>query len=121
GGDLRAFEQLVRISVDLRIRGGKLGLYLRPVGVELLGQNERQGRHDALPHFRRRTEDRHGIVGADGDPGIDPWNLRGAQRVGHAAQAGSVKANISPAAPSTKPRRLTAVATDAWLVCLVMA
>src|SRR5262249_22376271 len=76
---------------------------------------------DALPHFRRRTEDRHGIVGADGDPGIDPGNLRGAQRVGHAAQAGSVKANISPAAPSTKPRRLTAVATDAWLVCLVMA
>src|SRR5262249_6232066 len=58
GGDLRAFEQLVRIAIDLRVRRRELYLDLRPIGVELLRQNERQGGHDALAHFRRWTEDR---------------------------------------------------------------
>jgi hypothetical protein len=37
GGDLRAFEQLVRIAVELWVGGGELAFHLRPVGVELLG------------------------------------------------------------------------------------
>ena len=77
----------MRIAVDLRARWREFHLDLRPISVEFLRQNQRQGGQDALPHFRRRAENRHRIVGTDGDPGIDLRAWHRAERLGNAGHA----------------------------------
>ena len=67
GGELLAAE--VRVAV-LRVGAGPLGLDLRPVEVELLGDEHRHRRHHALPHLEHRQHDAHGVVGVDLDPDV---------------------------------------------------
>jgi hypothetical protein len=57
------------VAVELRIGGGELDLHLRPVGVHLLGDDERQRGHRALAHLGAGAEDRHRAVEGDLHPG----------------------------------------------------
>ncbi len=69
-GDCDEETAEARIAVDLVVRRRLLDHYVGPVRVEFLGNNHRQGCHDALPHLDRRRHDRNGIVDADSDPGV---------------------------------------------------
>jgi hypothetical protein len=64
------------VAVDFRDRRRVLGLDLRPVGVELLGEDQRQRGKRTLPHFRRRHHHRHRTVGGDGHPGVEACIFR---------------------------------------------
>jgi hypothetical protein len=72
--------------------GGEFALDLRPVDLQLLGDDLRQRGRGALPHLRMRDADGDGLVGIDHDPGGDLTRRRrlraprlGAerQRLGH--------------------------------------
>ena len=68
---LRAGEHLVRAAVNARVARRELALHLRPVGVELFGEDQRQRSEHALPHLRTRAEDGDGVVGRDRHPGVE--------------------------------------------------
>ena len=56
--------------VDLRHRRG-LDHHFRPIGVEFFGEDQRQSRADALPHFDGRRDDGDRAVGSDAHEGVE--------------------------------------------------
>ena len=61
----------MRAAIDARIARRELAFDLRPVGVELFGEDQRQRGEHALPHLRGRAEDGDGVVGRDRHPGVE--------------------------------------------------
>ena len=78
GSELLTAE--VRVAV-FRIGACPLGLDLRPVEVELLGDEHRHRRHHALPHLEHREHDPHGVVGVDLDPDVRLEDAGGLERL----------------------------------------
>jgi hypothetical protein len=60
------------IAVDRLDRRRGYKLHLRPVGVELLGEDQRQRGQRPLTHLGRRRHDGDGSVGRDADPRAEP-------------------------------------------------
>ena len=60
----------IGIAVDLVVVRRFRDADPAPVGVEILGQNERQRRAHALAHLHHRRDDGDDIVFADRDPGV---------------------------------------------------
>ena len=56
---------------------GEHGLDLRPLDVQLLGDQHRNRGRAALPHFRVRHADRDRSVLVDREPGVDLGAARG--------------------------------------------
>jgi len=61
----------VLVAVDFGIGRGPFDGDLRPVGVHLLGDDERERRHRALTHLGAGAQDRDRAVWRDADPWID--------------------------------------------------
>ena len=58
-------------GVDVRlVRGREVDADLRPVGLELLGEQHRQGRRDALTHLGAVHHHEHTLVGIDAQPRV---------------------------------------------------
>ncbi len=93
-----------------------------PVGLELLGEDHREARADALSHLRSRDHERHAPVGSDAQPLVrreagaggrrgfgEQWD---AQRGARRAREGPVPQEIPPRgahrAPPSAPARRTA-------------
>ena len=97
-----------RIAENLRLDRRICGRHPRPVGVHLLGKHHGEPGRGALPHFGDRNGEHDGAVRADGDPGAD-GSRRCALGQRHPrptnSAPGMLKAKVSPAAPSRKPRR----------------
>ena len=64
----------------LRVQVGLLDLDLRPVDVELVGDDHRQRGLDALSGLRILRDDREGVVGVDRDVGVWRERRRGGTR-----------------------------------------
>ena len=98
-----------RIAVDRLDRRRRHDPHLRPVGVELLGDDQRQRGHRPLPHLGRRRHDGDRAVGRD----ADPWAERLAGALGRQRRGArqpcrsSATAKDSPAAPTITWRRDT--------------
>ena len=60
-----------RVAVERRIGRRPVEHHLRPVGVHLLGDDQRQRGHRALAHLGAGGEDGHRAIGRDAHPGID--------------------------------------------------
>ena len=73
GGDRAAAT--LDLRAVLRIQVGLLDLDLRPVDVELVGDDHRQRGLDALSSLGILRDDREGVVGVDRDVGV--WRERG--------------------------------------------
>ena len=57
-----------RVAVDLGVGGGGLDPDAVPLGVELVGDDHRHGRHGALTHLGHRVDDRDHAVAVDAEP-----------------------------------------------------
>ena len=57
-----------RVAVDLGVRGRRLDPDTVPLGVELVGDDHRHGRHRALPHLGHRVDDGDDAVAVDAEP-----------------------------------------------------
>src|SRR4029078_2201568 len=58
------------IVVALGVGGRAFGTYLRPVGIELLGDERWQARVGALAHLQVLDDHRDGVVRVDADEGV---------------------------------------------------
>ena len=102
------------LCAQIAVGRGKFGLDLRPVGLELLGDDHRQGGEAALAHLGARIADDDRVVGLDHEPGIDlvrgrllrAPRLRPRSRL--AAWAGPMPIARPPAAVSAVTMKLAA-------------
>ena len=97
--ELRLEDRVVVGGGDRRL----LDLDLRPVGVQLLGDDQGQRGVDALPHLRRRSHDGDRAVGCNGDIGVE---LACGLRLRAFSRRPSANANVRPAEPASMSRRL---------------
>jgi hypothetical protein len=77
GSHLRAVEERMRIAIERRNGRSPVSLDLRPIGIEFLSEHQGQRSHDTLAHFRGRAQKRDGVIGADGDPGVERGGIGG--------------------------------------------
>src|SRR4029079_14520805 len=68
GHPLRVLEG---VAVDLDLRGRKFDLHPTPVGVHLVGEDQRQRGHRALAHLGAGREDGDRAIRGNADPGVD--------------------------------------------------
>ena len=94
GGHLRAAHSRVAVAP---IGGAHSVRDVLPVDVELLGDEHRHRRHDALPHFELGQHDPHRIVRVDPHPDVRLECAR-RRRGGRAGTFGHVGANHQTAA-----------------------
>ena len=79
-----------RVAVDLVVIRRFRDADLAPIGIEILGEDQRQRRAHALTHFDRGRDDGNDIVVADGDP-----------RIGGNGAAADAEVGIEPKATAT--------------------
>ena len=120
---VRAHHLVFFVVAQVPVGVGELGLDLRPVDVEFLGDQHRNGCDAALAHLGMRDAQRDGAVLVDHDPGVD---LGADWRSSSTASAGRCVAASATGIwkPSIRP---PPAATEAWMkerrerICLVMS
>ena len=78
---VRAHHLVFFVVAQVPVGVGELGLDLRPVDVELLGDQHRDGGDAALAHLGMRDAQRDGAVLVDHDPGVDLGAAGGRRRL----------------------------------------
>ena len=100
---VRAHHLVFLVVAQVPVGVGELGLDLRPVDVELLGDQHRDRGDAALAHLGVRDADGDGAVLVDHEPGVDLGAARGRGRLRPRTDArgqgiGHVEAEHQPAA-----------------------
>ncbi len=88
-GALDLAEQEIVVAAGRR----GFGAHLRPIGVELLGDDGGEPGIGALPHLDMLDHDRHAVVGRDAHEGVGREHAVGRRSGGDARHAGPVEAD----------------------------